>query len=33
MSQTMIRNRFLLAVALLLAGCAGLGIPSLPEEL
>lgn len=26
----MIRNGFLLAIALLLAGCAGLGIPSLP---
>ena len=30
MKQTMIRTGFLLAIALLLAGCAGLHVPSLP---
>jgi len=30
MNQTMIRTGFLLAIALLLAGCAGLHVPSLP---
>ena len=30
MHQTVIRNGFLLAIALLLAGCAGLGIPNPP---
>lgn len=31
MNRTMIRNGFVLAIALLLAGCAGLRIPGLPE--
>ena len=33
MNQTTMRNGFLFAITLLLAGCAGLPMPSLPEEI